>query len=138
MARESRAALIGGQGLLRARIDGQGGVASVDGGAAGQERDGLSWSAVICEWAHVRIDERIGAGGADLITLSPVGDAREVVAVADQIVSALGIDGGADVAGRDTRTHAFEVARDKRVVEEDVADSRDRVERTRQSLSMSS
>ena len=54
-----------GQGLLRAGIDGQGGVASVDGGAAGQERDGLSRSAVICEWAHVRIDERIGAGGAE-------------------------------------------------------------------------
>ena len=45
--REAGATLVGGQGLAGGGIDGQGVAAGVDGGAAGQEGDGLGRSAVV-------------------------------------------------------------------------------------------
>ena len=45
--REAGAALVGGQGLAGGGIDGQGVAAGVDGGAAGQEGDGLGRPAVV-------------------------------------------------------------------------------------------
>ena len=79
---KSGAALIGGQGLSGRGIDGQGVASGVDGGAAGQEGDGLGRPAVISQRAEP------GVGDADLVAVDAVGQAAGT-AGADQVVYAI-------------------------------------------------
>src|SRR5208337_3457212 len=75
------AALVGGQGLARGGIDGEGVAAGVDGGTAGHEGDGLSRSAVVLE--SVGVEARVS--DADLIAVRAV-DQPAGTADADEVV----------------------------------------------------
>ena len=90
-ARESGAALVGRQGLTGGGIHGQGVAPGVDGGAAGQEGDGLGGPAVESQRAEARV------GDADQVAVGAVGQAAGA-ARADQVVGAGGGDHADDVA----------------------------------------
>src|SRR5262249_55145039 len=75
----------------QAALVGAGGVRPVaggGGGAAGQRAHRLRRAAVVLERAQPRVDG--AGGGADLVAVTAVGDARGAAAVADQVVRGAG------------------------------------------------
>ena len=81
--------------MSRGGVDGEGDAAGIDGGAAGDQGDGLCRSAVVPQ--SIGVEARVG--DADLVAVDAV-DQAAGTAGADQIVSAGRGTGARDVVGR--------------------------------------